>query len=318
MDDLFLEYLLGSLDAVTAARVQTYLDANSAARERLALLERALAPLDTDADTSEPPPGLVIRTLSRVAEYHALLPAAPAPPRNQVGAPPRRFLRRIDWLVAAVLLLLVGGLAFPFLAEQWRDYQRVACNNNLRQFWHALASYADGRDGDFPKLEPAGARSYAGIFVPILQDSGVLQNVTVCCPSQPQLPTQRYTVAELEELRRTRPDEFGRVAGQLAGHYAYCLGYTHGDRLEGLRRDSGDLLPVIADRSTAAGGNSENHAGAGQNVLFLGGNARWCVQPTVGVGLDNIYVNRFNHVGAGVGITDSVLGKSDARPLPRE
>lgn len=317
MEDYFLEYLLGSLDAVTAARVRAYLEANPAARQRLALLEQALVPLAADAADVEPPPGLAVRTLSRVAEHHALLPAAPIPSRYQVDAPPRRWLRRIDWLVAAVLLLLVGGLAFPFLAERWRDYQRLACGNNLRQVWFALAGYADGHDGAFPKLEPSGPRSYAGIFVPLLTESGELPSVPVCCPAQPPLAARPYSLAELEEMQRTRPDEYRRIAGQLAGHYAYSLGYTHGDRLEGLCRDSGDYLPVVADRSTLAGSNSENHAGAGQNVLFVGGHARWCVQPTVGVGLDNIYVNRLNRVGAGVDISDTVLGASDARPVPR-
>ena len=55
------------------------------------------------------------------------------------------------------------------------------------------------------------------------------------------------------------------------GDYAYTLGYRDGDDVAGLRRDSGDLLPILADRPAAGDGNSPNHDGAGQNVLYIGG-----------------------------------------------
>src|SRR5262249_31754038 len=105
------------------------------------------------------------------------------------------------------------------------------------------------------------------------------------------------------------------IAAQLAGDYAYCLGYEQNGRLCGLRQDSGDGLPIMADCAAADGENSTNHGTAGQNVLFVGGNVRWCVRPTVGMGGDHIYVNCNNRVLAGVRRSDTVLGSSAARPF---
>ena len=60
---------------------------------------------------------------------------------------------------------------------------------------------------------------------------------------------------------------------------------------------------------------ARRHGGAGQNVLYIGGNVRWCVQRTVGQDRDDIYVNKFNLLRAGEGRSDTVLGPGDARPL---
>src|SRR4051812_6125324 len=121
MEEHFVAYLMGTLDPVTSARVEAYLHQNPDAGARLALLEQALVPLAEDAeDSPEPPPGLVTQTLALIAEHRCKLPAAPPPSRHQVGGSPpegaRRWLRRADWLVAAVVLFLVAGLALPFLA----------------------------------------------------------------------------------------------------------------------------------------------------------------------------------------------------------
>src|SRR5688572_27707830 len=126
MQEHLVGYLIGSLDPVTRQRVQGWLEANPEARARLALLEQALAPLAEDADAPDPPPGLALAALARVAEHRCQLPAAPRPVAAQAGAAPRRGARRIDWLVAACLLVLVGGLATPLLARLWHQQQRIA------------------------------------------------------------------------------------------------------------------------------------------------------------------------------------------------
>lgn len=318
MQEHFVEYLLGSLDPITHTRVEAYLNAHPEERERLQLLEQALAPLAEDADQPAPPPGLVMATLARVAEQRCSLPSAPAPSRHQVGNVARRHFRPVDWVAAAILLLLVGGLAFPFVLGQWRQHQRLACSNNLRQLFVALSAYGDRNDGEFPRVEPTGPRGVAGIFVPLLNDAGLLPNSSIDCPARSNHPPTRCSVADMERMYRDAPNEYRSVAERLAGHYAYCLGYKEGDSLQGLRRDSGDGLALMADRSTDAGGNSDNHAGAGQNVLYVGGNVRWCVQPTVGEDRDNIYVNRLYKVNAGVCRSDSVLGASDTQPYQAE
>jgi hypothetical protein len=217
--------------------------------------------------------------------------------------------------VAACLLLLVGGLAGPLLARQRHYQQRLACANNLRQLWCDLEAYSDRSENTFPRVEAEGPRGIAGIFVPTLQDAGLLGQASVSCPAAAPCETPRCSVRELEELYKTNRPQYDALAGQLGGHYAYCLGYREGATHAGLRRDSGDHLPILADRSGPSGeGNSPNHGGAGQNVLYVGGWVRWCTQPTVGVAGDDIYLNQAQQVRAGLTRIDTVLGASAARP----
>ena len=83
----------------------------------------------------------------------------------------------------------------------------------------------------------------------------------------------------------------------------------------GLSRDSGDLLPILADRPCESGAaNSPNHGGAGQNVLYIGGQVRWCAEPRVGVDCDDIYLNQKYRVLTGEHRLDTVLGPSEAAP----
>lgn len=311
MDDHFAEYLLGSLDPVTTAHVETYLEANPEAQRRVRLLEEAMAPLAEDLDTPEPPPGLVYATLARIAEHQCMLPKAPVSYNLETVS--RRGSRRADWLVAAVVLILACGLALPFFAQLLQKQQRVNCANNLRKFWVALASYADRGEGEFPRVEQDGPRSVAGVFVPILQDAGLAFDVKLSCPAQPSHEPWRFSLADLERLYRDSPEEYRRVASELSGHYAYTLGYQSNGVLHGLRRDSSDGLPILADRSNEQG-NSGNHDGRGQNVLYVGGHVRWATQPNVGENRDHIYVNHLHRVSAGVCRVDTVLGASDARP----
>jgi hypothetical protein len=314
MEEHLVGYLLNGLDPVTHQRVEAYLHTHPEARARLALLEEALAPLAEDTEDSEPPSHLALATLSRISEHRCALPVAPRPTLYQRAVPPRRMARPIDWLVAAVLLILVGGVCVPLLARQWHEQRRLACENNLRQFWVSLQAYADRANNEFPRVEPEGPRAIAGIFVPMLADAGLLTDVSITCPAQGRREPLPFSVGELEQLYRKSPENYRPIARVLAGNYAYCLGYEDGQTLHGLRRDTGDGLPILADCSSAGALNSSNHGGAGQNVLYVGGNVRWCVHPTVGLDGDNIYVNQHYRVSAGVCRSDTVLGASDARP----
>src|SRR5262245_39255491 len=130
MQEHLVGYLLDSLDPVTHQRVQNWLEANPEGRARLALVETALAPLAEAGGAPQPAGGLALATLARVAEHRCKLPAAPRAGTAQTSAPARRGGRRIDWLVAACLLVLVGGLAMPLLARLWHLQQRIACANN--------------------------------------------------------------------------------------------------------------------------------------------------------------------------------------------
>lgn len=316
MDDHLLGYLLETLDPATRQKVEAELQSSPDARARLTRIQAALAPLAEDAADPEPSPGLVLDTLARVAEYRCSRPKVAAPPARG-DVPHWGLFRRADVLVAAAILFLALGILAPLLSRLWRNHDRYACANNLRKFWGGLSAYADSHEGEFPRIEETGPRSVAGSFVPALNEAGLLDGVSVTCPGRGPSKWASGRLGELERLYAERPDEFAVVARTLAGHYAYSLGYAEGhDQLRGLRRDSGDGLPILADQAGEKTANSDNHGGSGQNVLFVGGNVRWATLPTVGVAGDHIYLNQKLRREAGLCRVDTVLGASDARPYP--
>jgi hypothetical protein len=320
MDENLLGYLLDALDRDAQRAVEAHLRLHPEARARLEELRQLLAPLADDADAPEPPLGLVVGTLAHVAEHQSRrLPIAPRPSRRQIGAPFRRGVRRADLVVAGLILVLSAGMGMTWLARQWRDYRILACQNNLHGIWTALQVYADDHPeggGAFPRVDVEPPRNFAGVYAPILADSGAMNaDVNTVCPAQTPRTPPTCSLTELDDLSRRRPDEFHALTRDLGGDYAYSLGYREGDELMGLRRNSGNLLPILADRPRTDGrGNSPNHGGAGQNVLYIGGQVRWCVEPTVGVDRDDIYLNLKNRVLAGEHQFDTVLGPSEAAP----
>jgi prepilin-type processing-associated H-X9-DG protein len=316
MDENLVGYLLKSLDPDEQHAVEARLEAHPETRSKLEALERVLTPLASDAEDPAPPPGLALAALGRIAEHKCRpLPAAPRPPRSQLGIGGWPRIRSVDVLAAAALLVIVGGMVLPVLMWARQGSERLACQENLRTVWSALANYsAQTDDGAFPMVQASGPRSAAGAFIPILRDAGTLSNTfLVSCPARHAEPTPAYlTVADLQAAYARDSDQFSRLAREAAGGYAYSLGYRDGPTLVGLRASDPGTLPIVAD--AAEGGNSLNHGGSGQNVLFIDGHVLWCIQRTVGVDRDDIYVNKQNFLSAGQNRADSVLGPGDASP----
>ena len=315
MDENLVGYLLNSLDPDTHRQVDAYLRANPAARQRLEQLRQALEPLAADTDAGEPTPGLCIRTLARIARHQVRrgsaangatarpvvnLPPAPRPSPSQAAGAARGRWRRADVLVAAAMLLAVLGLAVAALPRLWSESRVYACKDNLRLFHHALADYSDRHSHAFPMVEGQPPRNVAGAFVPILSDAGALpSNVSLTCPGKGSDAAPGPDLGKLQ--------------------YAYSLGYLATGVLNGLRSDDGDPLPIMADGpdvryGQVLSGNSLNHEGRGQNVLFTDGHVEF--RTVRAVGGDDIYLNQDGLVAAGRSRFDTVLGASWATPLP--
>jgi prepilin-type processing-associated H-X9-DG protein len=339
MDENLLGYLVNALDPDTHRQVEAHLRSNPEAQHHADLLRRALRPLAADAAEEVPPPGLWVRTLGHIAHDQvrrrrpegppaAARPAARPLPRapwtpGEAG-PGGSWWRRTDVLVAALVLFAVLSMGVTALPGLWQRQQIEACQNNLRLFGQALTAYSQHHDHDFPKVEAEPPRNVAGIFVPILHDAGVLRgDATVSCPGNGNRPAPALTLTDLEELSRTNQQQFRDTVRRLAGCYAYTLGYGAPDGLHGLRDDDGGGLPIMSDRpdwvdGLLGDGNSPNHGGRGQNVLYIDGHVRFSTTRGAGVGGDDIYVNQRRKVEAGVNRLDSVLGASPATPYPPE
>jgi hypothetical protein len=335
MDKNLVGYLLNALDAETQREVEDHLRDSAPAQQRLEQLRRALEPLAADNEPPEPPPGLWLRTLAFVAEDRCRrLPPAPQPVTVLAGGPPSRsWWRRSDVLIAASLLLLAALISIPWIGQLRHRHQIEACKDNLRRFHTALVSYSDLHQGEFPRVEEQPPRNVAGIFVPVLNDHHLLPaELSVACPGVGKHEPTARSVKDLEDLHRTRAEEYNRAAQSLSGCYAYSLGYVNTDgngrkQLCGLRRDSGDYLPIMADRPPFAPGavvgvpgNSPNHGGEGQNVLHIDGHVRYLTDRVLpgATPNDDIYLNHRNRIAAGEGPDDTVLGSSWANPSPPE
>ena len=235
MDDHLIGYLLNSLDPVTHHRVEAYLQAHPDARARLDLLEQALAPLAEDEDPPAPPPGLVLATLTRIAEHRCGLAhgaAADAASARRAGAPLGQSSRlgggggdvSPAWRTADPAHgPAVARTAAPGLREQ--PAQVLGGPARLRR---PLRQRIPSRRGRRAKGGRRRLRSHAERL-----RSGPGREHRLSRPG-------RTGAASLHgggtrALYQDAPDEFRAVARDLAGHYAYCLGYADGELLRGLR-----------------------------------------------------------------------------------
>ena len=113
-------------------------------------------------------------------------------------------MHRTDLVVASLVLLIAAGLSVTWLARQWRDYRVLACQNNLHRLWTALHVYTDQHPEDggaFPRVESEAPRNFAGVYVPMLADAGVLgADTTPVCPGQGGPPPASCSLAELADL----------------------------------------------------------------------------------------------------------------------
>lgn len=332
-DDFLVGYLMHALDPDEEARVEEALSQNPELRQRLDAFAGSVSNLlEADSEMPPPPPGLKYRTLARVAELrleeqrnHTPIPFTLRPSREV--AVTRSWWRRADVLVAASLLVIVLPLLGSGVAYARYRYNIVMCQNNLRGFHDALTMYANINEGRYPRVEPVPPRDLAGVVMPLLQQNGLTSGLKLRCAANTSEPTVACSLQDLEKAHEKGGPAFDALANNLIGDYAYTLGYYDADgNLHGptLHREPGDmdLMPIMADRPSfsqvkemvSATPNSLNHAGKGQNVLFLGGNVRFVSSPRLGE--DDIYLNQDHHIAAGRHREDSVLGGSNFRPNP--
>jgi hypothetical protein len=316
MNENLIGYILDALDDDAKAKVAAELLADEELRSRLAQVRLAMEPLAADKEDGPPPADLSVRTFARVAQFCCReLSRAPAAVCRPV--PHRSWWRRADFVVAASLLLLAAGLGLPALLRLRVDSSMAVCENNMRDFSTGLQGYKD-QHGRFPSVVVERPRDAAGMVIPILASAGVLPEFTnVRCPGDGPGISCPMT---LEQARSMPSDDFVRRAGSLVPSYAYSLGHRDDeDHYFGPAVPEGQQasdFPLMADNPPADGGpgNSPNHGGAGQFVLFADGHVRFITIRNIGFQKDDIYRNKENKVAAGLDPCDTVLGASAAKP----
>jgi hypothetical protein len=311
MDENLVGYLLHSLDEDGERQMEAYLAQSAEARYKLENLRRGLEPLEVDREEPAPPPNLLVRTLARVAEYCSqTLPHAPKPPRSSGGY--RNPWRRIDVLVAAAIFLVAVGLGVSALAHVRTVTAPLAeCKDNLRQFGFALKAYHE-MHGKFPDVNAQAPYNVAGMFVPLLIQAGLLsKDVSVRCPGNGPGKPCPITIEEIHALDR---NDFSQYTPLLACCYAYSLGYRDENGYHAPQYQ-GASFPLVSDRPPRdqGPGNSPNHGGTGQNVLFQDGSVRFITNRSLNFD-DDIFRNKAGMIEAGLDPADSVLGPSAVSP----
>ena len=273
-------------------------------RRRLDLL------LDDGLDDLEPPRGLASRTLARVAA---------APPRRNLleFAPVRVPFRWTDVAVAAGIFAAGVLTLLPAFQRGKAQVEQAACTYNLQQLGYALRLYSNAH-GAYPYVKADDPSPRAGAFAVLLHDVGLLDKPEdLDCPAN---GTRRMPAA-LPHYR-----DLCRAESQAAGcppclhhiDYAYSLGYEHGPGRPGPApaERSGvpqHTIPLLADRPAddAHGrilpGNSLNHAGHGQNVLFGDGHVSWHPDRRLNPLDADMYANDRHTTGPGLSPHDAVL-----------
>jgi hypothetical protein len=308
-----LDYVLGQLEGHELNAAEEARATNPALATELERLGRAIHRLADDGlDDMAPPEGLRFRTVAFVAEAEA---ARPRRRRFHDLAPSSVPFKWSDVAVAAGIFL-AGLLTLVPAVQRTRDQSMLAgCAFNLHQIGTALSQYS-GQHHMYPFVSPENPTAQTGTFAVILNDAKLLSDPgTLHCPCKSyagSIPLPDYKT--LCAMRHTDPQRFKQI---LSLDYAYHVGN---------RQPSGQpcavkgrlisTIPILADQPPNDGvsrvleGNSPNHNGRGQNILFSDGNVRWrrtrwiCNEDT------DVYLNAEGKVAPGREPLDTVLAPS--------
>ncbi len=305
--------MMGCLDDKEAAQVRKNMGSDPELARHATQLQCLMDLIPRESFT--PPPQLAQRTIARLEQARLRNEAAITTGRSGWPAWSVGSWRMADLLAGTAIMGIAVLVAFPSINKAWTNYREVACRHTLGTVGQALNQYADQHDDQFPH---AGTHGYAGAYFVSLRENGYLPNdFRTRCGTH---DTTGYPASStMVQLRAAKPDEFRHQARRLGGCYSYALGHENGDGIVlGPTRSLGDQAPILADNPPASGiGNSDNHRvrgrnNGGQNVLRVGGDVQFMTERNHGT--DDIYLNRNNRVGAGIGSSDTVLGPGDTQP----
>jgi prepilin-type processing-associated H-X9-DG protein len=316
----FLDHVFGLLDEDDPRRddFDRLLAREPAMTVTYTRLRQRLSVLLDDGPHPDPPPRLADRTILLVTTH-----------RDGVSRRSRRTwfqlipstipFRWTDLAVAAGIFIAGILSLLPATQRSRMQMSQIACLANLQQLGTALNRYAELHRA-YPYPDPESPHAYNGAFVSMLHDEGFLENpLALYCPSSNhQSPRKNAKLVHMDELGPLHQASPAQSREAVRSDYAYHRGIFREEH-----RPSpvpvhlvGAIVPLLADQPPhdASGrilrGNSPNHGGGGQNVLYTDGHAAWR-RHRWNHGRDrDIFLNEEGKPAPGVHLLDSVLGPS--------
>ncbi len=310
MRDNLLGFVVGALEPDEHEAVRRHLEENPHDEAVLKRLERCLEPLAVDREPHSPPPGLAARTLALVPAS-SLTPGALDTPSG-VGAWQWHEVFLAACIVCAAALLFV-----PAINHNRFEARIAGCQNNLRAIGQALVAYSEHQAGFFPFVPPQGKMAVAGIYAPVLRETGFLAEPRhVVCPEQRRQKYKSTDLPTLAALLGASPETLKAIQARAGGTYGYTFGHVVAGRYQGTKNQNRGNFALMADMpcDKYRDLHSANHKGGGQNVLFEDGHVRFVKScRTAGVG-DDFFHNDRGHVALGLHADDSVIAASCQSP----
>jgi prepilin-type processing-associated H-X9-DG protein len=302
-----LDHALGRLESPDRERAEIEITSDLAMAEKFDRLSRAIHQLLDDGPIDEPPPGLASRTVLAIVEAHRA--------RRSIldFAPVRVPFRWADVAVAASILLAGLLTLVPAVQKSRQQMDQAGCVFNLQQVGFGLTQYAQ-QHHVYPYANRDCPAADAGSFAAMLHEAGLLPDLSILdCPSNGPSPAAKSLpdMKTLGVIRKTDPAHYQRLVSR---DYAYHVGYLDHNGKPGpipVSRAS-ERLPLLADQPAFEDhhileGNSPNHHGLGQNVVFADGHVGWFNSRQIGPQDPDIFLNAKSEPGPGVSQQDSVL-----------
>ena len=299
-----LDYTFGLLDEPRRVRFEHAMNEDPDLRLKVSRLGNAVASMVDDGEENEPPHDLAARTLALVARRRQK-------PTFQDYLPSRVPFRLADAAVAAVVFFAaIATLTGPIMRSR-ANVDQAACALNLHRLGVGLSKYA-ATHGSFPFVPD---KYPAGTYGVMLKDASDLPDPSILsCPcatrakhSGGALPSMK----SLDDLARKSPTTCQSL---MDGHYAYHIGYRPSlhTQPEPVPNAASAFVPIAGDGPPhddceIRDGNSPNHAGIGQNVLFCDGHVAWKRTRWMSNEDKDLFRNEADRPSHGLHPTDSVL-----------
>jgi type II secretory pathway pseudopilin PulG len=220
-------------------------------------------------------------------------------------------------LVVIGIIALLIAILLPTIQGTHRGRVAVQCASNLRQIGQALLLYSNDNRRAYPRTRASAGPvrvptwgTGAAATQPFASDGPAENDITAAlflllrtqqigpelfvCPASNHEKDSLGNVATLPPLHRSNFTDVQRHLSYSYHNPYHSASAVHGFILTGSMAN----VAVVADKNPGAPGNSRNHDGAGQNVLFRDGHVEWATHRLLGDFGDDIYTTANGKIAA--------------------